>query len=79
MGRAWCGKGYVEQLGTAAVRCASILHRSAFTGVWGPGVGSATTGKWVQNGDKFYLQDVSGQKPLTSANTLAVATAVVQP
>ncbi len=45
----------------------------------GPGTFSFTTGKWVQNGQKFYLQDVSGGKPLTSANTLAVATAVVQP
>jgi glucose/arabinose dehydrogenase len=66
--------------GTAAVQVRfNSPSGAAFTGVWGPGVGSATTGKWVQNGDKFYLQDVSGEKPLTSANTLAVATAVVQP
>ena len=45
----------------------------------GPGPFSITTGKWVQNGQKFYLQDVSDGKPLTSANTLAVATAVVRP
>ena len=43
------------------------------------GTFSGTTGKWVQNGQKFYLQDVSDGKPLTSANTLAVATANVQP
>jgi hypothetical protein len=43
------------------------------------GTFSGMTGKWVQNGQKFYLQDVSDGKPLTSANTLAVATAVVQP
>jgi hypothetical protein len=43
----------------------------------GPGSSSAITGKWVDNGMKFYLQDVSDGKPLTSANTLATATAVV--
>jgi glucose/arabinose dehydrogenase len=41
------------------------------------GTFSAVTGKWVANGMKFYLQDVSDGKPLTSANTLAIATAVV--
>jgi len=44
----------------------------------GPGTVSATTGKWVQNGQKFFLQNVSDGKPLTSANTLAVATADVR-
>jgi hypothetical protein len=36
--------------------------------------GSVNTGKdkWVHNGMAFYLQDVSGGLPLTSANTLAV-------
>ena len=43
------------------------------------GTFSGTTGKWVQNGQKFYLQDVSDGKPLTSANTLAVTAANVQP
>lgn len=33
--------------------------------------GSATTGKWVRGGMVFYLQDVSGGKPLTSTNTLS--------
>ena len=33
--------------------------------------GSAITGDWVTDGMVFYLQDVSGGKPLTSANTLA--------
>jgi hypothetical protein len=46
---------------------------------WGPGPASETTGRWVVNGMKFYLQDVSDGKPLTSANTLAIATAVVLP
>jgi hypothetical protein len=33
--------------------------------------GSAQTGPWVTDGMTFYLQDVTGGKPLTSANTLA--------
>jgi hypothetical protein len=33
--------------------------------------GSATTGPWVTDGMIFYLQDVTGGKPLTAANTLA--------
>jgi len=32
--------------------------------------GSATTGEWVTDGMTFYLQDVTGGKPLTAANTL---------
>ena len=33
--------------------------------------GSAQTGPWVTDGTTFYLQDVSGGKPLTADNTLA--------
>jgi hypothetical protein len=33
--------------------------------------GHARTGKWVRNGMQFFLQDVTGGKPLTSENTLA--------
>ena len=33
--------------------------------------GSAQTGLWVPHGMTFYLQDVSGGKPLTEENTLA--------
>lgn len=51
----------------------NLLYRA------GPGTFSGTTGKWVRNGQTFYLQDVSDGKPLTSANTLAVATAIVLP
>ena len=40
--------------------------------------GSATSGAWVSNGTRFYLQDVSGGKPLTAANTLAQVTAIVR-
>jgi len=36
--------------------------------------GSATTGKWVGQGTQFFLQDVSGGKPLTSLNTIATVT-----
>ena len=41
------------------------------------GVGQAITGKWVQNGTTFYLQNVSGGLPLTAANTLATITVYV--
>ena len=40
----------------------------------GSGTASSTTGKWVVDGTVFYLQDVSGGLPLTSANTLATVT-----
>jgi len=33
--------------------------------------GSMQTGPWVSDGMTFYLQDVTGGKPLTAANTLA--------
>lgn len=33
--------------------------------------GSAQTGPWVSDGMTFYLQDVTGGKPLTAVNTLA--------
>ena len=33
--------------------------------------GSAQTGAWVTDGMTFYLQDVTGGKPLTANNTLA--------
>lgn len=36
----------------------------------GGSTGSATTGPWVSDGMTFYLQDVTGGKPLTAANTL---------
>jgi hypothetical protein len=40
--------------------------------------GSAETGAWVSNGLMFYLQDTTGGKPLTSANTLATVNVIVQ-
>lgn len=42
-------------------------------------VGSTETGKWVSNGMTFYLQDVSGGRPLTLPNTLDTVTAYVLP
>ena len=39
--------------------------------------GTAATAKWVTNGMIFYLQDVSGAKPLTQENTLATVTVKV--
>jgi hypothetical protein len=33
--------------------------------------GSMATGAWVTDGELFFLQDISGGKPLTAANTLA--------
>jgi hypothetical protein len=45
--------------------------------VQGGNTGTAATGQWVTNGMLFYLQDVSGGKPLTAANTLAVFIAQV--
>jgi hypothetical protein len=40
----------------------------------GPGTFSTTTGQWVHSGQTFYLQNVTGGLPLTSANTLATVT-----
>src|SRR5437870_7214169 len=36
--------------------------------------GKAETGKWVLDGTKFFLQDVSDGRPLTDENTLATIT-----
>jgi hypothetical protein len=45
---------------------------------WSGNRGSATTGAWVSDGMTFYLQDVTGGKPLTAANTLATAVVHLQ-
>ena len=42
------------------------------------GPGTAETGKWVRDEMTFYLQDVSGGKALSAANTLVKATAHVR-
>ncbi|MGA7415797.1 MAG: hypothetical protein WBW33_35325, partial [Bryobacteraceae bacterium] len=44
----------------------------------GGSVGSAPTGAWVTDGMTFYLQDVTGGKPLTAPNTLTVLTVHLQ-
>jgi hypothetical protein len=57
------------------------VHMNSPSGILftaGGQAGSAVTGTWVQNGTTFYVQDVTGGKPLTSANTLSVIYANVQ-
>jgi len=39
--------------------------------------GFVPTSKWVTDGMVFYLQDITGGKPLTQENTLATVTARV--
>ena len=39
--------------------------------------GNSKTGKWVRNGMVFFLQDISGGKPLIPENTIASATVTV--
>jgi len=60
--------------GTTRVEVHADAPNGNTFGVSGPGSFSATTGKWVQNGQRFYLQNVSNGLPLTSANTLATVT-----
>ena len=40
--------------------------------------GLAQTGLWVPDGMTFYLQDISGGKPLTEENTLATVVVRLQ-
>ena len=40
--------------------------------------GSAQTGLWVPDGMTFYLQDISGGKPLTAENSLATVVVRLQ-
>ena len=46
--------------------------------VGGGSRGSAQTGAWVADGMTFYLQDISGGKPLTEENTLATVVVRLQ-
>lgn len=66
-----------SSIGTVAVE----VHAGAPTGPLfaqsGSGLGKAATGKWVKDGTVFYLQDVTGGLPLTSANTIATSTVSV--
>jgi hypothetical protein len=66
----------VTTLSWAAPTATSVeIHVSSPDGplfAGGSAAGSAVTGPWVTNGMVFYLQDVSGGKPLTADNTLAM-------
>lgn len=44
----------------------------------GEKAGHASTAKWVTNGMKFFLQNVTNGKPLTAENTIAVVTMEVE-
>ena len=46
--------------------------------VGGGSRGSAQTGLWVRDGMTFYLQDISGEKPLSAENTLATVVVRLQ-
>ncbi len=57
------------------------IHVGAPNGILfaaGGSQGTATTGQWVYDGLTFYLQDVTGGKPLTAADTLATVVATTQ-
>jgi hypothetical protein len=58
------------------------LHVNAPNGpllTGGAATGFTQTGQWVSDGMTFYLQDVTGGKPLTVANTLDTLTVRVKP
>jgi len=44
----------------------------------GEKAGHAPTAKWVSNGMRFFLQDVTNGKPLTAQNTIAIVTMEVE-
>jgi hypothetical protein len=73
--------GTTTLLWNAPASTAVEIHVGAPDGILfaaGGSNGSATTGPWVTNGELFYLQDVTGGKPLTAANTLAVLIVLFQ-
>lgn len=43
-----------------------------------PRYGTTSTGQWVTDGMMFYLQDISGGKPLSAENTLGTIRATVR-
>jgi hypothetical protein len=68
------GLGEVELFWTVPDGVASEVHVNAPDGALfarSSGSGQARTGKWVSNGMQFFLQDVSGGKPLTKEHTLS--------
>ena len=56
-------------IGTETVEVRVDARNGPLLSRTGP-TGSKMTGKWVRDGMVFYLQDVSDNRPLTSANTL---------
>ena len=69
------GRGVTTISWNAGSSTSIEIHVGSPTGtlfVSGGTQGSAQTGEWVVNGLTFYLQDVSGGKPLTAANTLGI-------
>jgi hypothetical protein len=76
------GLGVTELIWSAPAGVAIEIHVGSPSGplfTAGGNAGRAPTAKWVTNGMQFYLQDVTGGKPLTSENTLAVARVEVTP
>jgi hypothetical protein len=76
------GLGITELIWSAPAGVATEIHVGSPSGplfTAGGNTGRATTQKWVTNGMQFYLQDVTGGKPLTSEHTLAVARVEVTP
>jgi hypothetical protein len=62
--------------GVTTVEVHVVSPSGTLFGGGGP-TGSLTTGAWVSNGLTFFLQDVSGGKPLTTANTIGTVTVTV--
>jgi hypothetical protein len=76
------GLGVTELIWSAPAGVATEIHVGSPSGplfTAGGNAGRAATAKWVTDGMQFYLQDVTGGKPLTSENTLAVARVEVTP
>jgi hypothetical protein len=76
------GGGAVTTISWNAPKAGIIeIHLGSPTGqlfVYGGNRGTAKTGPWVNDGMVFYLQDVTGGKPLTPENTLATVVVHVQ-
>jgi hypothetical protein len=65
--------------GTSAVEVHINAPNGILFGGTGPGSFAYPTGHWVDDGEVFYLQNVSNGLPLTSANTLATVTMTAAP
>jgi glucose/arabinose dehydrogenase len=73
--------GVTELFWSSAQTAAVEIHRDSPSGLLvartGPGSFSQSTGNWVQEGTRLFLQDVSNNQPLTSAFTLDSVTSHV--